>query len=89
MLIAKKRLIVASDTKRYVEALFRHDGIVEEPVSATIALYAASLPPEFHGDPADRIIVATAAVLAVPLVTRDARIVAYLRKTRLAPVVTC
>jgi PIN domain nuclease of toxin-antitoxin system len=38
---------------------------------------SVDLPGEFHKDPADRMIVATARKLAVPLVTRDEKIRAY------------
>jgi PIN domain nuclease of toxin-antitoxin system len=45
-----------------------------EPVSAEIAAMAGSLPEPMHGDPADRLIVATATVLGVSLVTADERL---------------
>jgi len=45
-----------------------------EPVSAEIAAIAGSLPEPMHGDPADRLIVATATVLGVPLVTADEKL---------------
>ena len=45
-----------------------------EPVSADIAALAGSLVDPMHGDPADRMIVATAMVLGVPLVTADERL---------------
>ena len=45
-----------------------------EPVSADIAALAGSLVDPMHGDPADRMIVATATVLGVPLVTADERL---------------
>ncbi len=45
-----------------------------EPVSADIAALAGSLPEPMHGDPADRIIAATATVLSAALVTADARL---------------
>ena len=41
------------------------------------AIEAAFLPGELHGDPADRLLIATARDLGAPLVTRDARILAY------------
>ncbi|MGH7893392.1 MAG: PIN domain-containing protein [Candidatus Binatia bacterium] len=44
------------------------------PVTDDIAIEAGLLGSDFHGDPADRIIVATALDLRVPLVTRDERI---------------
>lgn len=45
-----------------------------------IAIESCELPGEFHGDPADRMIVATARILGVPLITRDQKILAYGQK---------
>jgi PIN domain nuclease of toxin-antitoxin system len=42
-----------------------------------VALSAAYLPGDFHRDPADRLLIATARELDVPLVTRDRRILDY------------
>lgn len=62
-----------------VEA-FRNDslaqGIVEVPVDGTIAIVAASLD-DFHGDPVDRIIVASALVRNAVLVTADELILGW------------
>jgi PIN domain nuclease of toxin-antitoxin system len=41
------------------------------PLSPAVAVKAAGLPDSFPGDPADRLIVATALIEAAPLVTRD------------------
>ena len=43
-------------------------------ISPAIAAEVAALPASFHRDPADRILVATARVLGIPLLTRDRRI---------------
>lgn len=43
-------------------------------ISPAIAAEVAALPDDFHRDPADRILVATARVLGATLLTRDARI---------------
>lgn len=43
------------------------------PLTPQIAVRAAQLGPDFHKDPADRLIAATALELNAPLVTRDAR----------------
>ena len=48
-----------------------------ESVSAEIAVRAGSLAEPMHGDPADRLIVATASTLGVPLVTGDKKLQAY------------
>ena len=44
-------------------------------ISPAIAAEVAALPASFHRDPADRILVATARVLGVTLLTQDRRII--------------
>lgn len=44
------------------------------PVTPAIAAGTAALPPAFHRDPADRLIVATCRALDAPLLTADRRI---------------
>ena len=88
MLAAKKRIVLQVSVEEYVRTLFQRDGIVEEPVSAEIALLSTTLP-NFYGDPADRIIVATAMVNSVPVVTRDEPMMRYLKKTKLAQCIAC
>jgi PIN domain nuclease of toxin-antitoxin system len=53
-------------------------------ISPAIAAEVAALPPTFHRDPADRIIVASARVHGARLLTRDNRIIA----SRLIPTVS-
>jgi PIN domain nuclease of toxin-antitoxin system len=47
------------------------------PLSPEVAVASTQLPPPFHRDPADQIIVATARVFGCPLVTLDQLIRAY------------
>lgn len=47
------------------------------PLSAEIAVDSCNLPGEFHKDPADRLIVATARFHNIPLVTKDQKIRDY------------
>jgi PIN domain nuclease of toxin-antitoxin system len=47
------------------------------PLEFSTAVAAATLPTPFHKDPADRLLVATARELKVPIVTRDKRILTY------------
>jgi PIN domain nuclease of toxin-antitoxin system len=54
-------------------------GIRPAPFTPDIAIAASCLPGRIHGDPADRMIVATARRLDIPVVTRDTRILAYAR----------
>ncbi len=46
-------------------------------LSPEIAVESCNLPDSFHDDPADRLIVATARVKALSIVTRDKRILEY------------
>ena len=77
LLVAKRRLeltIPVRDWLRKTEGLpFVHF----LPVDNTIALRSVSLPGEFHSDPADRIITATAMTMGLPLLTRDEKIITY------------
>ena len=49
--------------------------VMRHGISPAVAAEVANLPPTFHRDPADRIIVATARVLGATLLTADRRIV--------------
>ena len=42
-----------------------------------IAVESTQLPPPFHRDPADELIVATARIFKLPLLTADSKILAY------------
>jgi PIN domain nuclease of toxin-antitoxin system len=55
-------------------------GIRPAPLTPDIAIDASYLPGDINGDPADRMIVATARQLYIPVVIRDARILAYARR---------
>jgi PIN domain nuclease of toxin-antitoxin system len=61
------------------------EGVLLIPITPAIAIEAYSLPGEFHKDPADRIIVATARVYDSPLMTIDRNILNY-SHLRLIPV---
>jgi PIN domain nuclease of toxin-antitoxin system len=75
MLIEKGRLEFAHDLSSWrVEMLSA--GLNEIPVDGSIAIYAAEMK-NFHGDPADRIIVATSKLLGTRLATADRRILDY------------
>ena len=47
------------------------------PLSPEIAIDSSFLPGDFHGDPADRIIVATTRIHDFTLLTRDSKIITY------------
>ena len=77
LLARKGRLSFVEGVRRWVSTALADDHIVLMPLSEEIALRCNELPGEFHGDPADRILVATAAVMGAILVTRDQRILDY------------
>jgi PIN domain nuclease of toxin-antitoxin system len=89
MLVAKGRLAVPGSAEAYVRDLFSRDGVVEDAVTSMTAEFSSRLPGDFHGDPADRIIVASAALRAATLFTRDDRIRSYARRTGLVKIAQC
>jgi len=52
------------------------------PLTPEISINACRLP-DFHGDPADRMIVATAITLGIPLITADEKIIRWNNSHRL------
>ncbi len=65
------------DPKTWFARLMAGPGIHEATLTPAIAVDASYLPGNLHGDPADRLLVATARHLGVPLVTRDSKLIAY------------
>src|SRR5215469_3269306 len=65
------------DAKAWFARILAGPGVRLAPLTPDIALDASHLPGDTHGDPADNMIVASARQLGVPVVTRDARILAY------------
>jgi PIN domain nuclease of toxin-antitoxin system len=72
MLVARKRIAMDLPVARWRLDLLRW-GLVEIVVDAQIAIMAAELD-SLHGDPADRIIVASSLASEATLVTADERI---------------
>lgn len=70
-LVRRGRLELAAHTDRWFSALQSLPELVVEPVSGQIAQVAGAFDEDFPGDPADRIIAATARVLRAKLITAD------------------
>jgi PIN domain nuclease of toxin-antitoxin system len=71
MLVSKRRIRLDRTVERWVDEA-GHVGVIRiAPVDQRIAVLATQLPGEAPGDPADRIIAATALVNGCPLVTPD------------------
>lgn len=77
MLEQRRRLSLSTPLPEWRRRVLEAPGITEAVVSGDIAIEAVQLPGELHADPADRILVATARVLGLRLVTRDERLIAY------------
>ena len=63
--------------REWVERASRTPGLTILPLTQDVALESAELPPPFHRDPADRLIVALARRKSATLVTDDRNILAY------------
>ncbi len=77
MLIKKNRLVLSMDVESWIKNVSDIPNLIFCPVDNEIALKATLLPGEFHKDPADRIIVATARKYAIPVITSDQKILEY------------
>lgn len=65
------------DPKSWFRRFTSAPGVREAALTPEIAIDASWLPGELHGDPADRLLIATARTLGCPIVTRDRKIIAY------------
>jgi PIN domain nuclease of toxin-antitoxin system len=77
LLVRKGRLALAIDVGSWFDKVRQINRVRFAPIDHKIGIAAADLPGEFHEDPADRMIVATARSLAAPLVTKDKLIRKY------------
>jgi PIN domain nuclease of toxin-antitoxin system len=77
MLAAKNRIHLSSNPLDWINNALSAPGLRLYPLTPAIAYESANLPGDFHGDPADRMIVASARVLNGELMTFDGRILKY------------
>jgi len=89
LLVKKKRLSLSSTVEDYVRALFGQPGVVLAALTPTIAVAATALPESLRADPADRILIATAAAYGARFVTRDREIRAYAKSTAHIRCIAC
>jgi PIN domain nuclease of toxin-antitoxin system len=77
VLIEKRRYVLPMPLADFAVVVADQMGIKVIPVDTKIAIESGSLPPGLHGDPGDRLIVATARTIACPLLTSDSKLLAY------------
>ena len=77
LLVEKGRLHFALELGAWITTVLQAPGIDLIPIEPEIAVDSVRLPGDFHADPADRLIIATARYWRVPLLTADHAILAY------------
>lgn len=76
-LVERGRLLLPLDVGAWVQNALAYPGVELIPLTPEIAVESTMLPGQFHRDPADQIIVATARTLDAPLYTADGKIRNY------------
>lgn len=71
LLESRGRIGLSAPCEEWVEQALATPGLSLAPLTPEIAIESTRLPEAFHGDPADRIIFATARKMGARLMTRD------------------
>lgn len=88
-LVRKGRIRLDLEASAWMQRFLASAGLRCLPLSLDAALGASSLPEPLHNDPADRMLIATARELGVPLMTRDRLIHDFAETTGTIRVVSC
>ncbi len=83
MLVRDGRLKLNTDIRLWTEQALAQPGYTLLPFTAEIAIDSVNLPEPVHKDPADRILLATARVERLTLVTRDKEVLAFATRNHL------
>ena len=76
-LVERGRLQLTLPVERWLERALALPGVRLLELTPRIVVESTQLPGEFHRDPADQLIVATARIYDVPLLTADGKVLAY------------
>ena len=76
-LLEKGRIGISCDPESWINSALDMPKLRLVPLSPVLAYRSTILPPPFHGDPADQIIVATAREEKATILTRDKIILKY------------
>ncbi len=77
MMVARGRIEIKMTSEQWLDYAIHKTGLRVLELTPKVAVESCELPGDFHGDPADRIIVATARVNGATLVTKDQKILKY------------
>jgi PIN domain nuclease of toxin-antitoxin system len=80
MLEKRGRVALPMNVRTWVDQALSKPGIAVTPLTPEIMIESVHLPGEVHGDPADRMLAATARVLGATLVTKDDKLLGYSRQ---------
>jgi PIN domain nuclease of toxin-antitoxin system len=70
-------LALSKPVDEWMDEALRHPGVTLLPLTPEISIESTRLPAPIHKDPGDQLIIATARVLKIRLLTADERILAY------------
>lgn len=84
LLVRKKRFVLPMSLSRWTEEALNLRGLNLLAFTPEIAIESVELPEPMHKDPADRILVASARVERMTLVTRDREILDFAKATNLS-----
>ncbi len=77
MMVSTGRVEIGMSTEQWLDQAVNKTGLEVLDLSCSIAAESCNLPGKFHKDPADRIIVATARINGLALITKDQKIIDY------------
>lgn len=89
MLVRKGRFSLPTSLEDYVATLFSRPGVLTAALTPAIAAASTQLSDKVGKDPADRILVATAAAYGARFATRDARIQQFAKTTGHIACIAC
>jgi PIN domain nuclease of toxin-antitoxin system len=84
LLDSKGRLQLFAPCEEWVKKALATPGLTLVPLTPEIAIHSTRLPGNFHADPSDRIIAATARIMGARLATRDEKMIAYARQRHIS-----
>jgi PIN domain nuclease of toxin-antitoxin system len=77
ILTGKRQYLLPRPAMQWWRLLFSDGGLKQIPIDGEIALQSWQMPGVIHGDPADRLITATAMLRNMTLLTRDRKLIQY------------
>jgi PIN domain nuclease of toxin-antitoxin system len=77
MMVGRGRIELRTTAEQWLDYAIHKTGLRVLELTPKVAVESCELPGDFHRDPADRIIVATARINSATLVTKDQKILDY------------